>query len=203
MEFKIVKKGYDTRSVDDYIHKLTSDYEDRLSLQKDRIFALKDELEKANGEKDDENDALLTLYEAIKRAEAIENRSKNLFELEARRLSLTYIKMESMLSKSDESVADIGQQLLSIIRQCRNNLEQNILAERQKMSEPNIEEPSSKDVKDDVSLEEVVLHVNMSPTDISPNETGFDLKEAVNPTEDLDEIMKAFDFYNDRTGDKK
>ena len=29
------------------------------------------------------------------------------------------------------------------------------------------------------------------------NETGFDLKEAVNPKEDLDEIMKAFDFFTD------
>ena len=29
------------------------------------------------------------------------------------------------------------------------------------------------------------------------NETGFDLKEAVNPKEDLDEIMKAFDFFNE------
>ena len=33
--------------------------------------------------------------------------------------------------------------------------------------------------------------------DYAPNESGFDLKEAVNPKEDLDEIMKAFDFYND------
>lgn len=28
------------------------------------------------------------------------------------------------------------------------------------------------------------------------NETGFDLKEAINPKEDLDEIMKAFDFFD-------
>lgn len=28
------------------------------------------------------------------------------------------------------------------------------------------------------------------------NESGFDLKEAINPKEDLDEIMQAFDFYN-------
>ena len=28
------------------------------------------------------------------------------------------------------------------------------------------------------------------------NETGFDLKEAVNPKEDLEEIMKSFDFFN-------
>lgn len=29
----------------------------------------------------------------------------------------------------------------------------------------------------------------------SPNESGFDLKEAVNPKENLDEIMKSFDFF--------
>ena len=28
------------------------------------------------------------------------------------------------------------------------------------------------------------------------NESGFDLKEAINPKEDLDEIMQAFDFYH-------
>lgn len=30
-----------------------------------------------------------------------------------------------------------------------------------------------------------------------PNETGFDLKDALNPKEDLDEIMKSFDFFDD------
>ena len=30
----------------------------------------------------------------------------------------------------------------------------------------------------------------------TPNESGFDLKEAVNPKEDLSEIMKAFNFHD-------
>lgn len=30
-----------------------------------------------------------------------------------------------------------------------------------------------------------------------PNESGFDLKEAVNPKDDLSEIMRSFDFFND------
>ena len=30
-----------------------------------------------------------------------------------------------------------------------------------------------------------------------PDESGFDLKEAVNPKDDLSEIMRSFDFYND------
>jgi len=33
--------------------------------------------------------------------------------------------------------------------------------------------------------------------DLTPNESGFDLKEAINPKDDLEEIMKAFDFFND------
>lgn len=32
------------------------------------------------------------------------------------------------------------------------------------------------------------------------NDSGFDLKEAINPKEDLTEIMKAFDFYEDQRG---
>ncbi len=36
------------------------------------------------------------------------------------------------------------------------------------------------------------------------NETGFDLKEAINPKDDLDEIMKAFDFFDpNEDSDKK
>lgn len=34
----------------------------------------------------------------------------------------------------------------------------------------------------------------------TPNESGFDLKEAVNPKDDLDAIMSSFDFFNE---DKK
>ena len=32
---------------------------------------------------------------------------------------------------------------------------------------------------------------------IEPNESGFDFDEIQNPKEELDEIMKAFDFYNE------
>lgn len=36
---------------------------------------------------------------------------------------------------------------------------------------------------------------------LNPNESGFNLKEAVNPKDDLDEIMKSFDFFTDRDDD--
>lgn len=37
----------------------------------------------------------------------------------------------------------------------------------------------------------------------TPNESGFNLKEAVNPKDDLDEIMKSFDFFNDNNDSNK
>ena len=41
------------------------------------------------------------------------------------------------------------------------------------------------------------------PRGIKIQSTSFDLKEAVNPKEDLSEIMKAFDFYNNENNDDK
>ncbi len=40
------------------------------------------------------------------------------------------------------------------------------------------------------------------PKTLKIQSTGFDLKEAVNPTDDLSEIMKAFDFYSKDSNDE-
>ena len=48
----------------------------------------------------------------------------------------------------------------------------------------------------DVKLKDNVFTKNLMPKNyIIPNESGFDLEEALNPKEDLEEIMKAFDFF--------
>ena len=43
-----------------------------------------------------------------------------------------------------------------------------------------------------------------NPNDLypEPNESGFDLKEAVNPKSDLEEIMKSFDFFGNNNSNK-
>lgn len=62
----------------------------------------------------------------------------------------------------------------------------------------NYENLADKFLKEDV--QESDAYANIITSKIKDNnevdETGFDLKEAVNPKEDLDEIMKAFDFFN-------
>ena len=84
--FKIIKKGYSQLEVDSYIERLVYDYESRLAEQKDRIFYLKDQLEKITSNKD--NELMTSLVSAVERARLIENSSKNIYELETKKLNL-------------------------------------------------------------------------------------------------------------------
>lgn len=293
--FKIVKRGYSQIEVDSYIDRLKFDYESRLSEQKDRIFYLKDQLDKIANSSD--NELMSSLVSAIERAKVIENSSKNIYELETKKLSLLYSKMENLLI--DEGVNNERikrEEFLLLIQDCRKSLQNNIQTQREIMKEstsgdpikrllskmigfnklpnsleenrPQVKVMPEKDrpetvIKIDLSecgvenspthleVEEIVniektkkqegkLKPDLAEFDkflskgkisngtnfetimfsqkgkektegkselpgkkessnkyLSPNESGFDLKEAVNPKEDLNEIMKAFSFYND------
>ena len=249
--FKIVKKGYSQLEVDSYIERLKNDYESRLSEQKDRIFYLKDQVEKLTSSSD--NELMTSLLSAVEKAKLIENSSKNIYELETKKLNLLYTKMENLLK--DENVYNdrsIKKELLLLIQDCRNSLQYNIEKQSKNIKESSKGDPvkrllskmmgvnkfsldvddeknenlekSSKAEKEPVKVVQIKRqetkrpeskefnkflssndslngsnfeHIMFTNNDFSPDETGFDLKEAVNPKEDLEEIMKAFDFYND------
>ena len=289
--FKIIKKGYSQLEVDSYIERLKNDYESKLAEQKDRIFYLKDQLEKITSSSD--NELVTSLVSAVERAKLIENSSKNIYELETKKLSLLYTKMENLLK--DENIYNdrsVKQELLLLIKDCRKSLENNISMQDQNLRESTmgdpvkrllskmigfnkiatdrlpqekeiVEEkqinnkptikivPTSEEIRRDSNVNSVKVSQqkkvepkekvqNNTPNefnkflsedsnlnganfenimfqnkkkksssgyvlgedlgDYAPNESGFDLKEAINPKEDLDEIMKDFDFFND---DKK
>lgn len=242
--FKIIKKGYSQLEVDSYIERLVYDYESRLAEQKDRIFYLKDQLEKITSNSD--NELMTSLVSAVERARLIENSSKNIYELETKKLNLLYTKMENLLK--DENIYNersVKKELLALIQDCRSSLENNVQKQKENLLEstsgdpvkrlltkmiglnkiPNEqhEEPSSKpkEQKENVrraeprraekldSLFELNKLVEEQPQrpqaklQEEEQESGFDLKEALNPKEDLEEIMKAFDFYNDAKKESK
>ena len=258
--FKIVKKGYSQLEVDSYIERLKYDYEARLAEQKDRIFYLKDQLDKLTNSSD--NDLMTSLLSAVERAKLIENNSKNIYELETKKLGLLYQKMENLLINENFNIMDIKKQLLSAIQDCKISLQNNIEMQKRNLREnssgdpvkrllikmlekdrtytpttsPNLQSTQSTPRENYVSQvvqikrndnKRIVPEVKLSKSndakefnkyltknngingtnfesimfanndDFAPNDSGFDLKEAVNPKEDLEEIMKAFDFYND------
>ena len=47
-KFTVDKKGYNIQEVDEYINKMYLKYEDKLAEQKDRVVALKNEVEALN-----------------------------------------------------------------------------------------------------------------------------------------------------------
>ena len=69
-----------------------------MSEQKDRIFYLKDQLDKITNSSD--NELMTSLVSAVEHAKLIENSSKNIYELETKRLELLYSKMEEKLDQS-------------------------------------------------------------------------------------------------------
>lgn len=274
-DFSISRHGYDPVEVDNYIIRLKADYEAKLSEQKDRIFYLKNQLDTIT--RSSENELMTALASAVEKAKQIEISSRNIFELETKRLKLLYNKMDALISKmtKDTSLEEIKVQLLTQIYECESSLEKNVELQAKAMSMVDTENPvrkllqkmnnktaslSLKNIekfvespieqkqqpqkvkpKPQIKEERVVIKKEQqkvepifdnylkedSPAsknfesimfkknkknnsvitaDLSyptPNESGFDLKEAVNPKDDLEEIMKAFDFFDDTDKKKK
>ena len=260
--FSRQQDGYNIEEVDSYIDLLKNDYEDRLAKQKDRIFYLKDQLEKSNGNTVEE------LASVVERTRQIENSSKSIYELETQKLKIICKKLEEIMAQVETVVPENqSSNIHAQIQRLRDTIDANfskrvvvedstdpvrrllekmvagqntpvavkkeqvVVSENQpaspvKTGDYKVErKPQPPKAKENIPvmpgrfenfLEENVDAANFEkvmfngkePKNVitstlaypTPNESGFDLKEAVNPKDDLDEIMKAFDFFD---GDKK
>lgn len=292
-KFSLDKKGYNTKEVDDYINNLCLKYEEKLSEQKDRVFALKNELDQVKQKLNEyiEKDRQISeaLMYAVEKANEIEDSAKKIYELEIKRVRLLYKRWEELLLEVEEkcpqvnsngyinglieafkaSINDVLEQNLKLgkvktkfegvkqkLKQQSDDYIKNILNKmdyafayqtkmdldalgqtsqnitkidissimanhnkknrikeieskiiKLKKHEDVIESYLNSDIEDSFSnsvYAKTITRKNISKEDDSifnypypePNESGFDLKEALNPKEDLDEIMKDFDFYN-------
>ncbi len=304
-KFNLDKKGYNSKEVDDYIHQLSMKYEEKLSEQKDRVFALKNELESANQrlanyvEKDKQISQAL-MY-AVEKADEIESSAKKIYELEIKRIRLLYKRWEELLLEVESkypqtnnnaylnellatfktSIADVLEQNLKLnkVSNSVTNVKENLkkksddyiknilnkmdyafhyqtqmdLEDMGMESKPNKSDKELKIKKVDISsvmanhnkeqsrLANITNKLNSSKPQTTqdlvdaylnseiddsfantayaknitrkkitkeddspfnypyptPNDSGFDLKEALNPKEELDEIMKSFDFFDE------
>lgn len=306
-DFTISKNGYDVMEVDNFVTRLKADYESRLGEQKDRIFYLKDQLDKMTNTT--EGELMATLVQSVEKAKQIEVSSRNIYELETKRLQLFYMKMDAVIDEitSNQSAFEIKKKLLKVIDDFKSTLDESLVENKQHIATEENDDPVQKllskmggvrvrlpDIKSErikevqkpaskieilpepakqeyvkqEDIEELMREVeaqekNEKPADKQvepgafakfldadnkagtnfesimfkkpvqkqgntkadignpsakinnsvvtgelsypkPNESGFDLKEAINPKDDLEEIMKAFDFYDEEeSGGKK
>lgn len=282
-DFTITKHGYNPDEVDNYIIRLKADYETKMSEQKDRIFYLKNQLDTIT--RSSERELMVALANAVEKAKQIEVSSRNIFELETKRLKLLYARMDGLIanmSKGD-SIEEVRSQLLKHMQDCRMSLEKNLELQTRAMNMVDTENPVrkllqkmtgkatsinlkniesfvespitpqqkpkapahvpvpkpekkvekveikrpvketkpvfNKFLKEDAptnnkNFESIMFKNTSAPkknnsvitanlTYPTPNESGFDLKAAVNPKDDLSEIMKAFDFFEEEPKKKK
>ena len=101
--FNLEKNGYNKFEVEEYIENLKRGYEETLNNQKERINELKTQLEDSNAslnkyvEKNENiSDALVV---AVETAKQIENSSKNIYDLEIKRIRVLYAKWENFLNE--------------------------------------------------------------------------------------------------------
>ncbi len=102
-KFNLSKNGYDISEVDDYLFEVSNDYENKLREQKMRISDLKRELETTKAEldqfKEKNNNISEALVVAVETAKQIENSSKNIYELEIKRIRNLYDKWKNFLDE--------------------------------------------------------------------------------------------------------
>lgn len=100
-KFDTSKNGYDKKEVDEYIFETSKDYENKLREQKMRINDLKRELETTTAQlksfKERNSNISDALVVAVETAKQIENSSKNIYELEIKRIRSLYDKWKAFL----------------------------------------------------------------------------------------------------------
>ena len=102
-KFSIVKNGYDPKEIDEYISKLNDDFDKKFHEQKIRINDLKREVvnldEQLSSYKQKNSNISDALVVAVETAKQIENSSKNIYDLEIKRIRSLYDKWKGFLDE--------------------------------------------------------------------------------------------------------
>ena len=102
-KFNVVKNGYDQKEIDEYLAKLNDDFDQKFYDQKMRINDLKRELAKVEEQlasyKQKNSNISDALVVAVETAKQIENSSKNIYDLEIKRVRSLYDKWKNFLDE--------------------------------------------------------------------------------------------------------
>ncbi len=200
--------GYNRNEVDSYIQRLKVSYEAKLMEEKlkaldseKRILDLKNERsEIENKEKNILN--ALSVFERAKKFE--EEGSKNLNKLIMDKVEYLVNELNNRFPqlRTDQNFEDILSEFSSIMKRFKKNIDDNksdinrpIFSDNDSMRMLLNKMQDYKKVQD--SPKEVHITTTRNLFDYPKSESGFSFEEALNPKEDLSEIMKAFDFYNE------
>lgn len=225
MSFEIKRKGYCKEQVDAYIKGLvstSSQKDERIAELNSEVTSLKNELSKLEGKREL---IVKAIYSAIAKAEQIEQLTKAKYDAEMARLKAFHEKWTTYYNKllakypMDDDLMAVGKfnremtellgapqrQFSSEDERLKNNKMGRIDITSE--SEPFDPVKSIKEYLDGDSTAATCPSKNskayktgiavMNPALAGPSDSGFSFEEALNPTEDLKDIMKDLGLLED------
>lgn len=191
MKFKSVKNGYDPTEVDEYLKRIREVYDETLIAQRDRIFALKDELTKAESALREYDSRKARIGNAI---ESALQKADDIDRLTRRKIAGELANLRKFHKKWLEYFA-------KIVRKYPLDGELSFAEEADKTIADLLKEADatpSLDFKSDTfdPIGKIEDHLAME----SVEDSNFDYDAALHPTDDLEHILSDLGIFFD---DKK
>lgn len=222
MEFNLTKKGYSPQEVEEYISAIKREYENTIVKQRDRIKEMLQEKERLENElaayKSKSSQISKAIMSAVSKAEEIERLSHVKYDQELARLKAFHEKWTQYYDKIltayplDAQLAEVGE-FNRRMDKILSRVEPEVAAATEASEQPS----PLKKINDYLSQESVreqsaqaQPQQPLSPLERARQSTaaaaapktdyadrspsGFSFEEALNPTEDLEDILKDLGF---------
>lgn len=200
--------GYKKVEVQNFINRMKASYEAKLMEEKLKVLDAEKKVLDITNERikleNKEKNIMNTLNIIEKAQQFQEEGSKNIFKLIKGKLEILIQEMEIKfpMLKQDLNFAKELNEFKKILNSLENNQNQinvnnPINSENDSMRILLNRMQEYKKTNSPTAPKELHITTNKPSQTIPDGESGFSFEEALNPTEDLEDIMKAFDFYND------
>ncbi len=210
--FKNEFNGYNREEVDQYITRLKAELmQQKFSLLESEKKCLDAQKQKEEVETKEKN--ILKAIQVFEDARKFqEEGSKSIYALKIEQMTLVYRKFEDVLKKiyylhpeleRDNELGRLVSELDEVLESAKGETVTGILTSPVNSDNDSMRvllgkmQEYRKNSENPREVRIARINVKKQPeSEISTEENGFDLKEAVNPKLGLEEIMKAFDFFN-------
>ena len=218
VKFTVTKKGYSPSEVDEYIAAVKREYEAAIIKQRDRIAQLVEENKQSEKElesyREKSGRISKAIESAVEKAEEIERLSRLKYSQEIARLKAFHEKWTKYYEKIldeyplDSRLSKVGEfnrkmdKILSGVNETAGANETASVAASPSKSAP-VDKPKSIDPlgRIDKHFSEEKETVTVAPTAVREfadrGSSGFSFEEALNPTEDLESILKDLGLFTD------
>lgn len=200
--------GYRKSEVDSYIQRMKANYEAKLMEEKLKVLdAEKKVLDLKNERFEIENKEknIMTALNVIEKAKRFqEEGGKNFYKLIMDKLELLVSELDLKFPqlRNDQDFDELVDEFSEMISSYRDRLDRVTDLTHPINSENDSMRLLLGKMQDYKKVQEPPKEVHIPIAKQKPlstvSESGFSFEEALNPTDDLEEIMKAFDFYNEK-----